>query len=751
MSYFATAYTIHFDDTMAYGSHHFLTGFKFQCAAREALLYGDLIFDKSGVPEALDQIHLFTADAYSRNLRPTFLGDRVAILITLEEWGRVSARFCYRVLNREGLPICAGFQNMICADAKSGAPIPLPEALREAFDAIRAIEEPSTETTFRDNVLKSVEATENLFPEQVRAEARAYLADRYPVPKLIGRTPPVSRAEDVDASHAPPSPTCGSTPEVWVFPGQGAFDAQLLSKRILAADDATRDQLRRVADVVGEQLTGDVHGLLSGQPDRCHAAVLQTPDLSQVAIHLQSVLGAWQRWPSQPPALLVGHSFGELAALNVAGCFDLATAIQIVCHRVQAIRQHAPADGGLLVVPTSRRVVAEEITVGGFPDVVIAGRNHEQQTVASGPQDQLDALRKQLQAQQTQAISIASPTCFHHPLLRSAAQAWLSKLRELPLSAPRLPVYSPIGRRLITESDDIASVLASQFLRPFDLQGAIEDLSTGGFREFVDCGSTGSLGRLLVKAGGHELHITNAAETEPKSIGPPPNGAPPNGAPPKRIRSLAGDDGSEAAPRPRPRVAIIRQGCLLPGRVTSPASLHSAIMEGRQGIIDQREIDPEWEHDFYAAELAPDSSTSALAGRVDDEDIQPPPGMDVQQFAGFSRAQQLLCCALAPCADVLRDSGRLVCLLGTTADGFRDQDQMAALRQAGVDVADPQIAARLGTTPAAALGPFQAVQAVLDAMIGPEVKLRLIDAACASSLYAVALGMYALESFEADV
>ena len=145
MSYFATAYTIHFDDTMAYGSHHFLTAFKFQCAARESLLYGDRIFDAVGVREALDQIHLFTADAYTRNLNPSFLGDRVAILITLEEWGRVSARFCYRVVGQQGQPICAGFQTMICADAKTGQPIPLPEPLRIAFDAIREITEVEAE------------------------------------------------------------------------------------------------------------------------------------------------------------------------------------------------------------------------------------------------------------------------------------------------------------------------------------------------------------------------------------------------------------------------------------------------------------------------------------------------------------------------------------------------------------------------------------------------------------------------------
>jgi hypothetical protein len=36
MSFFTIPYQIHFEDTMAYGSHHYLTNFRFQCAAHEA-------------------------------------------------------------------------------------------------------------------------------------------------------------------------------------------------------------------------------------------------------------------------------------------------------------------------------------------------------------------------------------------------------------------------------------------------------------------------------------------------------------------------------------------------------------------------------------------------------------------------------------------------------------------------------------------------------------------------------------------
>ena len=163
MAFFATAYTIHFDDTMAYGSHHFLTAFKFQCAARESFLFGERIYDIDEVRAALDDIHLLTADAYARNLNPAQLGDRVAILLTLEEWGRASARFCYRVVDASGRPICAGFQTLMCADAKTGNPIPLPTPLQQAMDAMHEIEEAPALESFRDRVLAGGSKVESLF------------------------------------------------------------------------------------------------------------------------------------------------------------------------------------------------------------------------------------------------------------------------------------------------------------------------------------------------------------------------------------------------------------------------------------------------------------------------------------------------------------------------------------------------------------------------------------------------------------
>ena len=229
MHYFATAYTIHFDDTMAYGSHHFLTSFKFQCFSRESFLFGEHIFDVESVRKALAGIHLLTADAYARNLNPAMLGDRVAILLTIEEWQRATARFCFRVIGAQGTPICAGFQSLISADAHTGRPIPWPTPLWDVMQKLRAMEEPPASESFRERVLAGGSKVDSLFGDVERNTAIQYLAERYPSPKLMPAAQPVT----VAARGSPEGLSGAGSPEpaleAWVFAGQGAFDAELLS------------------------------------------------------------------------------------------------------------------------------------------------------------------------------------------------------------------------------------------------------------------------------------------------------------------------------------------------------------------------------------------------------------------------------------------------------------------------------------------------------------------------------------------
>ena len=743
MAYYATQYTIHFDDTMAYGSHHFLTGFKFQCESRESYLFGDRIFDLPGVPEALENVHLFTGDAYSRNLSPCILGDRVAILLTLEEWGRISARFCYRVISEQGKPVCAGFQTLICADAKTGQPVQIPKPLRDAMNSMREIEEPDAGISFRDRVLKGGDSVDRLFSDTAFATAKHFLSDRYPKPGVI---PAVLSSPTHPASPATVNQAEGETDETlqtWVFSGQGTFDANLLSQRvrqIVQRSPAAKQELERCAAIVNELIGGDALAIVSGEAEACKQAVQQTPDLMQCAIHLQNVIGAQLlELSGRQPDLLMGHSFGEIAALGVSGCFDLETGIRIVCHRVLSVNAHAPKDGELLVVATNRQQVTSEAAIIGLDQVVVAGRNHETQTVASGPAAQLKLLKEHFTRQQISAVKIASPTSFHHPSLREAGTEWLRRISSLPIDAPKRRVFSPIGRRMITNTDNIAAILASQFTRPFDLQGAMSDVVAAGSSHFIDCGSAGAIQRLLTIAGPDNVVVsgssTHSPTEEQKSR---PELSPSTPPAPSTDGTLV------------PTIAIVGQGCVLPGGASSPSQLFAALQEQRLGIVDQSKLDPYWLEDFYSEELAPDRSTSLLFGVVNEEDIVVPAGIDPTIFASFTRAQKLLCISLAPCLSSLRGVERVTCFVGSTADGFRDQDIVSSLRYAGLDPTDEEIDRHLNTARSAFEDPHSAIQTVFDKIVRPGLKITLVDAACASSLYTVALGMRALESNETD-
>ena len=757
---------------MAYGSHHFLTSFKFQCASRESFLFGKRIFDVLGVREALDHVHLLTVDAYSRNLNPAKLGDRVAILLTLEEWGRSSARFCYRVIDAHGKPICAGFQTLLCADANTGSPIPLPQTLWKAMEAMREIEEPQALESFRDRVLAGGNKIESLFTNLEQETAIRFLTDRYPSPQVIAAALAVVSGENgildessVTNSSDSPSASDRVVMEAWVFSGQGTFEPQLLSERIVAytqSERSARQELDQCAAVVQEIITGDAIALVSGSSEQCAVAVKATPGLSQVAIHLQNVLGALLKQSyGHPPGILMGHSFGEIAALGIGGCFDLLTGVRIVCERVRAVAEHAPPDGGLLAVSTDRPRVATEASLLGLDQVVIAGRNHEQQTVASGPRDQLKQLREYLRSIDINAVIVPSPTLFHHPQLRPAALAWLKQLNALPISGPSRAVYSPIGRRFISPDDDIAATLVSQFLRPFDLQGGISDVIEEGVTKFVDCGSSGSLARIISKAGTNGIDVSGI-ETNDFDTRGPRNHSTTSTAPvvPRltdqvAVRAIGNntkpEEGTNDTKHVVPPVAIVGQGCILPGGTDTPEQLYLAILEQRIGIVDQRRFDPHWSEDFYSEKLVADRSTSHLTGLVNDADIVAPAGIELDVFDGFTRAQRLLCIALAPCVASLEGANRVLCLIGATADGFEDQDVVSSLRLAGMDPTDQGIDKRMNTARSAFQEPHDAVQEVFDRIVRPGLKVVLVDAACASSLYAVALGMQALESNETDV
>ncbi|WP_164002274.1 type I polyketide synthase [Pyxidicoccus caerfyrddinensis] len=745
MRFFAVPYDIHFDDTMAYGSHHFLTNFKFQCAGREHLLFGPHFFDVPELRRDFEQVLLLTYEGYSRNLAPAMLGDRLVVLTSVEERGEVSVRFCFRTLKSDGTPVACGYQTVLCAD-RAGALRAFPDSFRHCFEAMPSIHEPEAARSFRERALLGGNAVNELFPEPIRQLARALLAD----PASLGASKLVDTAPQLQSKPASePRLPPGST--AFLFAGQGTFQPELFV-RLKALHPELRDELTGVA-AASQAIGLDATPLLAARDaDEVTRALERVPQLDQLGIFLSGVLGArWLRSQGVRPDVFVGHSFGEIAAMTAAGALDLRTGAEVVCQRIHALRSVPDDFGTLAAIALGEAETARAITDSGAGSLELAGRNHARQTVVAGPRAELERLRAHLEGRGQGFTFISSRYPFHHRGLKPAADAFRAALAGVPMRPPQEPLYSPIEGRMYTGGHgELANALASHLVRPFDFLGAVETLSRAGCTRFVDCGTDGRLTRIIQRI------LPKDAPVEMTTVA----GALPAEAPPAVSEAAAGE---------APAIAVVSLGCILPGGAKDPETYWQNIRQGISGIVDQGQLHPELVTDFAGPTGTPDRTYTLLTGMVRDADLVPPAGLEPERFQGYVREQKLLAIALAQAmrgleATSIYASGRIQCLLGSTADGSSEYDAAlcleageALLRAKGArdsEVATLARAAReaLGVEARSTdLAPHPTLQAVVSDVVGRGVSTMLLDAACASSLYAIALGMKALEVGEADL
>jgi len=163
-------YQVLFHDTMAYGSHHHMTNFKFQNVARETILFEATANGVRCFDEQAKDIVMLTREAYSLNLAPVWLGQKVGILLTYEDPSRSTVRLCFRVTDESGQPVCCGYQTMIMISKDTHEMVPAPPFLSGFLDvgAERNLIEPLTNPSFAETARSGGTAVKRIFPESIR-------------------------------------------------------------------------------------------------------------------------------------------------------------------------------------------------------------------------------------------------------------------------------------------------------------------------------------------------------------------------------------------------------------------------------------------------------------------------------------------------------------------------------------------------------------------------------------------------------
>ena len=302
-------------------------------------------------------------------------------------------------------------------------------------------------------------------------------------------------------------PAAGSVAAL--FPGQGAQKVDML--RDLACQsrvfqDAMFAVLADAPDVASAVYPP--HAFDDAEREAQRASLTAT-DVAQPALGAVSVAG-WRVLESLGVEVdaAVGHSYGELSALCVAGALSEAS-LGTLSQRRGALMAEGTGDrGSMLAVFATEAELAAEIDRGGWSDLTIANHNGPKQHVLSGPTAAIDRAEAGLKAQGIRARRLSVAAAFHSPLVASARAPFSKALEAEAFSPPRFPVYAnttakPYG----ADEADARELLAEQLVSSVQFVRCVQAMLADGVRTFVEVGPGRRLCGLVAEIAGDEAQV----------------------------------------------------------------------------------------------------------------------------------------------------------------------------------------------------------------------------------------------------
>ncbi|MEV7983566.1 acyltransferase domain-containing protein, partial [Streptomyces sp. NPDC086519] len=215
------------------------------------------------------------------------------------------------------------------------------------------------------------------------------------------------------------------------------------------------------------------------------------------------------------PDMAGGHSYGELVALCAAGAFEAEALLELSAERAAAILAAAGDDPGTMAaVSAAAEDVERALRASGVASaVVVANRNSSQQTVISGPTEEVTEAVRRLREAGLGAKRIPVACAFHSPVVAGAGERFAEVLADTAVRPPEFPVWS--NRTAAPYRPDAGAVragLAAQIGSPVAFTAQIEAMYEAGARVFVEAGPGTVLTRLVGQILGDRPHTTVACE-----------------------------------------------------------------------------------------------------------------------------------------------------------------------------------------------------------------------------------------------
>ncbi|WP_026776680.1 ACP S-malonyltransferase [Polaribacter sp. Hel_I_88] len=269
--------------------------------------------------------------------------------------------------------------------------------------------------------------------------------------------------------------------KAYIFPGQGAqfsgMGLDLYEKFPLA-----QEYFEKANDILGFSIT-DI--MFEGTAEQ-----LKETKVTQPAIFLHSVILAKVLGDSFQPAMVAGHSLGELSALVAIGVLSFEDGLELVSKRALAMQNACETQKSTMAAIIGLEdTIVEEFCAEVDGVVVAANYNCPGQLVISG---EVEAVEKacEILKEKGAKMAVVLPVggAFHSPLMEPAREELAAAIEATTFNEPICPVYQNVAAMAINDAATIKGNLVAQLTAPVKWTQCIQAMIADGATEFIEVG-----------------------------------------------------------------------------------------------------------------------------------------------------------------------------------------------------------------------------------------------------------------------
>ena len=293
----------------------------------------------------------------------------------------------------------------------------------------------------------------------------------------------------------------------FLFPGQGS-QAVGMGKALLEVSPAARRTFEEADQALGFGLS---RVMLEGPADELKRTANTQPGILTMSV---ACMRALEERGTQAPALVAGHSLGEISALVAVGALGFADGVRAVRARGTFMQEAVPEGQGAMAAVLGMEAARIKAVIGA--DAWVANYNGPDQTVIAGSAagvERAGAALKAAGAKRVLPLPVSAP--FHCPLMAPVQPRLDEVLARIAFSTPRVPVVTNVEAAPNADAARIRGLLVAQVTAPVRFTEIVQHLLDAGVSTFVEVGP-GKVLTGIVKRMNREATLMNVED--PKGL-----------------------------------------------------------------------------------------------------------------------------------------------------------------------------------------------------------------------------------------